>query len=250
MQPFSLTAARWLAKDQFSMAARFSVVLLTAPPPGHGGEAGGPFTKIDGREALLRSAELFLNRPNITQIQIVFDPDAMEESKRKFGGHLSFSGVKLIAGGPRWIDQIAAAAPTIAADVTHVILHDTARPAVAYSDLDNLLEAAEKNPVVVLTAPLRANLVEVDEHAAPVGMRSSTHFVQLLMPQAFRKDRFEQLAASKQEPHASEMTLLKGSPLNVRCAGAGDAALMKTMLNLLPKPKVKGPLSPFEEAQW
>ena len=30
----------------------FSVVVLTAAPPGHGSEAGGAFVKIDGREAL------------------------------------------------------------------------------------------------------------------------------------------------------------------------------------------------------
>jgi hypothetical protein len=83
-----------------------------------------------------------------------------------------------------------------------------------------------------------------------VAWRQSTEFVNLLTPQAFRKDKFLQMATSKQEPHASELTILKGSPLNVRCAGGGDAALMKSMLMHLPKPKMKGPLTPFEEAQW
>src|SRR6478735_8409444 len=104
------------------MAATFSVLLLTAAPPGHAAEAGGPFVKVDGREALLRSTELFLNRPEIKQIQLAFTPDFMEEGKRKYGGHLSFSGVKLVAGGPRWIDQIAAAAEKIADEATHVIV--------------------------------------------------------------------------------------------------------------------------------
>ena len=45
--------------------AVFSVLLLTAPPPGLSGEAGGSLVKIDGREALLRSVELFLNRENV-----------------------------------------------------------------------------------------------------------------------------------------------------------------------------------------
>src|SRR4051812_42763351 len=129
------------------MPATFSVLLLTAAPPSHGAEGGGPFVKIDGREALLRSAELFLNRPEIKQIQLVFPPDGMEEYKRKFGGHLSFSGVKLLAGGPRWMDQIAVAVDKIADEASHVIVHDTARPAVPYSDLDALLEAGAKKDV-------------------------------------------------------------------------------------------------------
>jgi 2-C-methyl-D-erythritol 4-phosphate cytidylyltransferase len=232
------------------MAATFSVLLLTAAPPGHGAEAGGPYVKIDGREALLRSAELFLNRPQIKQLQIVFDEDCMEENKRKFGGHLSFSGVKLVPGGPRWIDQIAAGAQKLDDEATHVIVHDTARPAVSYSDIDALLEAAEKNPVVVLTAPLRANVIEVDETSHPVACHQSTQYVQLLTPQAFRKDKFLSMAKSRQEPHASEMTLLKGSPLNHRISGPGDASFAKSLLSHLPKPKIRNPLSPFEEAQW
>ena len=64
------------------------------------------------------------------------------------------------------------------------------------------------------------------------------------------KARFEQMANAKQEPHASEWTVLRGSGLNVRVNNAGDASLVKAMINLLPKPKVRGPTSPFEEAQW
>ena len=87
---------------------KFSVVLFTAPPGGTAGPGDGAYVKIDGRESLLRAVELFLNRSNIGQIQLVVDDAMMEEAKRKFGGHLAFSGVKLVTGGPRWIDQIAA----------------------------------------------------------------------------------------------------------------------------------------------
>src|SRR6266700_327297 len=116
--------------------AAFSVIVATAAPPGMGAESAGAYVKIDGREALLRSVELFLNRDNIKQIQLAILPDSLEEIKRKYGGHLGFSGVKLLSGGPRWIDQIAAAGANISADATHVIVHDAARPAVPFSDID------------------------------------------------------------------------------------------------------------------
>jgi len=232
------------------MPATFSVLLLTAAPPGHAVESGGPFVKIDGREALLRSTELFLNRPQIKQIQLVFTPDFMEEGKRKYGGHLSFSGVKLVTAGPRWIDQIAAGAQKLSDEATHVVIHDTARPAVAYSDIDALLEEAEKKPIVVLTSPLRGDLVEIDQTGQPVSVRRSGEFVNLLTPLSFAREKFLHMAQNKQEPHASELCLLKGSPLNMRCSGPADAAFMKSLLMHLPKPKIKSPLSPFEEAQW
>jgi 2-C-methyl-D-erythritol 4-phosphate cytidylyltransferase len=234
------------------MPATFSVLLLTAAPPGQVTEAGGAFVKVEGRESLLRSVELFLNRDNVKQIQIVFNADDMDEAKRKYGGHLSLFGVRLIASpGPKWFDQIAAAAEKVAASETsHVIVHDAARPAVAYSDIDCVMSAAEKHAIVALTSPLRTNLVELDEGHNPVAYHLSNRFVQLLTPQVFSKEKFAELAKSKQDPHASGVHLEKGSPLNVRVGGSGDAGFVNTMIKMLPKPKIVAPSSPFEEAQW
>ncbi|MDB5291941.1 MAG: 2-C-methyl-D-erythritol 4-phosphate cytidylyltransferase [Phycisphaerales bacterium] len=230
--------------------AIFSVVVATAAPPGQGAEAGGAFLKVDGREALLRSVELFLNRDLIKQIQLVVLPDELEEAKRKYGGHLGFSGVKLIAGGPKWLDQAAAAAKTLAPEATHVILHDAARPAVPYSDIDALLEVAQKHEAVVLTAPVRSTLVEVDEGGNALAYHAPKTFVQLLTPQGFSRKKFLEMAEGGREIHASQVTLLKGSPLNIRLGGPGDSSLAKVMLGMLPKAKIKPPSSPFEEAQW
>jgi len=228
----------------------FSVILLTAPPTGLATEAGGPFVKVDGRESLLRATELFLNRDNIKQIQLVFTPDMLEEGKRKYGGHLSFSGVKVVSAGPKWIDQLIAAAEKISDEATHVLIHDAARPAVAYSDIDAILEAAEKHPAVALATPSRTTLVEVDEGGGALAYHPPRSFMHLLTPQVFTKEKFLELTKAKREPHAAELTLLKGSPLNLRLGGSGDAGLVGAMLKMLPKAKVKPPSSPFEEAQW
>ena len=232
------------------MPATFSVVLLTVPPTGLTPEGGGAFVKIDGKESLLRAVELFLNRDNVKQIQIAFTPEAIDEAKRKYAAHLSFSGVKVLTGGPKWIDQVAASSGKISDEATHVVLHDAARPAVAYGDIDALLEAAEKHAAAALAAPLRAPLVEVDEGGNALAFESAGRFHQLLTPQVFTKARFEEMARSRKEPHASELTLVKGSGLNQRINSAADVSLVKAMMNLLPKPKIKGPSNPFEEAQW
>jgi 2-C-methyl-D-erythritol 4-phosphate cytidylyltransferase len=230
----------------------FSVLLLTAAPTSQPAEAGGAFVKVDNRESLLRAVELFLNRDNVTQIQLVLPADTADEAKRKHGPHLSFSGVKVLTGGPRWMDQIGAAAGTISPDCSHVLLHDAARPAVPYSDIDALMASAPdmKLPCTCLASPARNTLVETDYHGHPKTYHHADHFLNLLTPQLFTRDRFNQMAESKQEVPPAETALLKASPLNLRLSGPGDAALLKTMLSLLPKPK-KNPLNnPFEEAQW
>ncbi len=230
--------------------AVFSVLVLTAAPPTQALEAGGAYVKIDGREALLRSVELFLNRGDVKQIQLVIDPEDLDEAKRKYGGHLGFSGVKLITGGPRWVDQVAAAGKTIAPECSHVIVHDAARPAVPYTDIEAVMACAESHPAVALVSPVRTTLVEVDEGGNALACHFPTRYMHLLTPQAFSKDKFEEMAGSGREVHASEMTLVKGSPLNVRIGGSSEERLAKAMLNMLPKPKTKAPINPFEEAQW
>ncbi|HWB52627.1 MAG TPA: 2-C-methyl-D-erythritol 4-phosphate cytidylyltransferase [Tepidisphaeraceae bacterium] len=233
------------------MSATFSVLILTAAPSGQATEAGGAFVKIDGRESLLRSVELFLNRDAVKQIQVAFLPEHAEEAKKKHGAHLSFSGVKVVTGGPRWMDQVVAAKEKISPDVTHVILHDAARPAVPYTDIDALFESAEQTDksAIVLTSPVRSSLIEVDPSGNAISYHTAQSFAQLLTPQAIKRERFMQMAESKTEIPAYEVELLKGSPLNIRVGGSGDASFARAMINMLPKPKIKA-ASPFEEAQW
>lgn len=237
------------SKRSDTMAAAFSVVVVTAAPMGMAAEAGGPIVKVDGREALLRSVELFLNRENVKQIQLVFQPDFLEQGKTKFGGHLSFSGVKVAGGGPAWLDQLVAASERLAGDASHVIVHDAARPVVPYTDIDQLMLEAEKHPVVALSSPVRSALVELDPHGGPVALRAAPEFAQLVTPLVYTRDRFLSMCKSRQEVHASELTLLKGSPLNVRVGGSGDAGIAKALLHMLPKKKASA-LGAFEEAQW
>lgn len=232
------------------MAAMFSVLLVTAAPPGQSAESGGVFVKLDNnRETLFRSVELFLNRDNIQQICVAFSPEKIEDAKRKFGSHFSFSGVKVLTGGPRWMDQVAAFAEKLSEGATHVIVHDGARPAVPYGDIDAILETACQAPAAALATPVRNPLVELDEGGSPIGYHTADRFMNLLTPQAFDRATFLEMARTKREVHASKITLVKASPLNVRVSGPADASFVRAMINQLPKPKIKAN-NPFEEAQW
>lgn len=230
--------------------ATFSVLLLTASPPGQGGEGGGAYLKIDGRESLLRAVEMFLNRDNVKQMQLVVPASGAEEAKRKYGANLGFSGVKLVTGGGKWMEQIQAGAKTISSDCTNVIVHDTARPAVPYTDIESAMTAAESSDAVVLAAPIRATLLEVDEGSNGLAYHLPSQFLQLQTPQIYSRKMLEQIAASGKEPHPSQLKIVKGSPLNVRLATAADASFVRAMMNMLPKPKTRAASSPFDEAQW
>ena len=165
--------------------AIFSVALLTAVPPGLSGEAGGAFVKIDGRESVLRAVEMFLNRDNVRQIQLIVPHATAEDAKKKFGANLAFSGVKLAAGGTRWMEQLQAAAKALADEITHVIVHDAVRPAVPYTDLESAMAVSEKADAVMLASPVRGPLMEVDEGLAALAQHPASGFMLVQTPQIF-----------------------------------------------------------------
>jgi 2-C-methyl-D-erythritol 4-phosphate cytidylyltransferase len=232
------------------MERKIGVVIYTAAPVDQSGEAGGAFVKVDGRECLLRSVELFVNRPETARIVVVVDEDEAGDAKRRFSAHFGLTGVQLAVGGPRWLDQAAAALPKLPTEATHVILHDAARPIVPFGDIDALIEAAGEYPAAALSSPVRGTLVEVDGHGHAKGYAGATRFLQLLTPQIFTREQFEKMASTGIETAAHDLGLVKGSPLNLRVGGPGDERLARTMLGLLPKPKVAPTGNPFEEAQW
>lgn len=231
------------------MSAIFTAIIVTAAPPGLAAEGSGIMAKVDGREVILRSVELFLSRDNVKQVLLVITPEAEEEIKRKYGGSLGFLGVKVVIGGKKWNEQIVAAAARVDAESTHVLIHDAARPVTAVSDIDAIIEAADKNPAVMLATPLKTGLIELDEGGGPVATHTPSSYMQILSPQALNRSRLTALVAGK-EIHPSEWTIVRGSPLNVRVTSGADASLAGAMLKLLPKPKIKAPSNPFEEAQW
>ncbi len=231
--------------------AVFSVVIVTVPPFGAAGEPDSAFIKIDGREAVLRSVELFLNRDEIKQIQLVVHPDTLEEAKRRHGGHFGFAGVRLLAAGPRFVDQMAAASEKLSADCTHVLIHDAARPAVPYTDLEAALASANtKSSATALAVPVRGAIAQLDEGGNPVGFVPEASYMLVATPVVLTRAKFMELAKAKREIHASDLTLIKGSPLNARLASTADASMVRAMISMLPKPKPRVASSPFEEAQW
>ncbi len=229
----------------------FAVVIVTAPPFTPGAEASASLAKIDGRETLLRTVELFLNRDEIKQIQLIIPTELLEDVKKKHGAHLGFAGVKVAAAAPKFGEQIAVAAQKLAAEATHVLVHDAARCIVPYTDLEALMSLASgKAPATALSYPVRNGMVELDEGGYPVGIVEPNRFAQIVTPLLLTKAKFLELATAKREPHGSELALLKASALNIRVGGASEGNIAKSMLNMLPKPKPKAGLTPFEEAQW
>lgn len=226
----------------------FGAVVFTAPDVS--GSAGGAMLKIDGRESLLRSLELFVNRESVPQIIAALLPDEAEEIKRKLSSHLMILGIRAVTAGPGLREQMAASLEKLPAEVTHVILHDASRPLVSPLDVDALMDAARKSAAVALVGPVNAGLVSLDETGTLTDLRTAKSQRQLLTPWCLKRDVFEQLIKTGPTGVLSRLVPLESSPVNVRVSGGADASIARALLPLVPKPKPKAASNPFEEAQW
>lgn len=229
--------------------AKFGVIVFCAAPDGSSSPAGA-MVKIDGREAVLRSVELFVNLPDIAQIIVGFSPADAEAAKTKFGSHLMIMGFKAATGGPGLRDQLKACAEKLPGDVTHVILHDAARVAVSPIDLEKLIEIAAKHDAAALVTPLTGTVVTLDESGTlsdPTPGKSRRY---LVWPQVFSKRTFDEVIAKGFDAVLSRIVPVESSALNVRANAGSDASFIKAAINLLPKPKSKASTNPFDEAQW
>lgn len=228
---------------------KFAVFLVTAPPTGD--QLAGAFIKVDGRECLLRSAELFVNREDVVQTLTCFETDAGDEARRQFSGHLSFTGVQLADSADGWMGQIQSMIGRLSPEATHVLVHDAARPAVAYSDLDALAAAVAAAPGKMhsLSAGIGADLGETDAIGGILAYHPADSYRLLVWPRAFPVAALDQLVAGS-VPGSGDVRAVSGLPLNTRCDGPADAKRVAAMIKLLPERKKEAPLHPFEDARW
>ena len=230
--------------------SKFGVIVYTAAPDASSSPQGA-FVKVDGRECVLRSVELFVNQPDVAQIVVAFSPADADQAKQKFGSHALIMGFKVATGGPSLRDQMKAAAEKLPDDVTHVIVHDAARVAVSAIDVERLFEGAAQRDAVALVAPvLSGTIVRVDESGTLVEATPGKALRQLATPQAFARTTFDEFVAKGIDAVMSRIVPMESSPLNLRVNDARDAGLAKALIALLPKPRARASSNPFEEAQW
>ena len=172
-----------LRPQTFSPPARFALLLPAAGAgqrftAAHHDPAGKkPPAKIevdlDGKPVFLRAIEAFRHRPDVVQTLLAVHPDHAESFRFKWGDKLAFSGVTVIPGGrrERW-ETVSLMLEHLDAEVTHVAVHDAARPLPAGGEafIDRVFAAALKFPAVIPGYPVANTLKKAatfDEDNAP-----------------------------------------------------------------------------------
>ena len=153
----------------FGRSTLFPVqIALIIPAAGSGtrySASGGMRSKLDedlgGRPVLQRTVENFVNHaevgPLIKAILVAgpHDSEAFAEFKGRHGDRLALLGCTLLRGGAAFRYETvqaalaALAALPVASEITHVAIHDAARPCTSQELLQRVIEHAARHSAVI-----------------------------------------------------------------------------------------------------
>ncbi|MCC7408070.1 MAG: 2-C-methyl-D-erythritol 4-phosphate cytidylyltransferase [Phycisphaeraceae bacterium] len=116
-----------------------------------------------GKPVFQRTIDLFIHRPEVSQVILAVSPDGYDAFKSHWGAQLGFLGVTLVRGGTvdRW-ETVRKALDAVKPDATHVAVHDAVRPLTSPSLIDRVFEASVKHPAVIPGVPVNATLKRVE----------------------------------------------------------------------------------------
>lgn len=217
-----------------------------------------PFVPLGGRAVWLHSAERFLNRADVKQVIVVIAEEDREEFNRKFGANIAILGVEVCSGGAERSDSVQNALTLVKDDVDLVAVHDAARPCLAEKWIDAVFAAAEKDGAAILAVPVPGTLKQVDKQKHIEQTVDRRNLWEAQTPQVFRRDLLTKAYAARAgqpvtddaglvEKLGQQVTIVEGSPLNLKITTRDDLKLAEQILKVLPKPKADGFSHPFAD---
>jgi 2-C-methyl-D-erythritol 4-phosphate cytidylyltransferase len=212
---------------------------------GDGAAGGSPkaFVPLAGRCLLLRSLEALAASEEVDLVVPVVAREAMprlgalESELRKIP--------KLrpaVAGGVERQDSVRCGLEALPAEVTHVAVHDAARPLVRPRDVSRVVRAARSSGAALLAVPVRDTIKRVESgRVVATPPRSECYAAQT--PQVFRIDWLRDALAkadadgvrgtddaSLVERLGVAVEVVEGDPANLKITSAADLALAEVWL--------------------
>ena len=190
--------------------------------------------EIGGRTILERSVAAFASHPQVTDVIVALPADLVAAPPAWLG---QYDRIRVVAGGARRQDSVAAAFDAVAVGAEVVLVHDAARPFVSAFLIARCIEAAAKFGGAIPAVPVVDTVKRVKADAGvPVITgtipRESIYLAQT--PQAFRRevlkaaveagraglDGTDEAALAEHAGHA--VRVVEGESGNVKITTAAD----------------------------
>ena len=244
--------------------AKFAVILAAAGQSSRFADKNykKPFAPLGGRAVWLHSAERFLNRPDVVQLILVIAAEDREYFQFKFASNAAILGIEVVDGGAERADSVSNGLARVKPEADFVCVHDAARPCLADAWIDRIFQAAEKTGAAIFAIPVANTLKRVGQDHVIQETVSRGGLWEAQTPQVFRRDLLVEAYAKRGsfqptddaqlvERLGRKVTVVPGSPVNLKIATREDLRLAEQALRALPKPKLQGPLHPFaDDDMW
>lgn len=215
-----------------------------------------PFALLGGRAVWLHSAERFLNRDDVIQVILLVAPEDREDFDFKFSANIAILGVQVVDGGAERADSVQNALARVKPEADFVCIHDAARPCLASEWIDTIFAAAASSGAAIFAIPVAGTLKRVGQDRAIQETVPRTGLWEAQTPQVFRREWILEAYAQRGGFQATDdaqlverlgkkVTVVPGSPINLKIATKEDLRLAEQAIKALPKPKLEGPLHPF-----
>ncbi|MCE5303447.1 MAG: 2-C-methyl-D-erythritol 4-phosphate cytidylyltransferase [Planctomycetaceae bacterium] len=220
-----------------------------------------PFAPLANKPVWLHSAERFLNRGDVSQTILVIAPEDRESFHMKFSANVAILGIEVIDGGAERADSVEAALARVQPSANFVCVHDAARPCLADAWIDEIFAAAEKTGAAIFATPVAATLKRVGPDRKIIETVPRDNLWEAQTPQVFRRQLLLDAYAARAGFQATDeaqlverfghpVTVVPGSPINLKITTKEDQRLAEQALKAMPKPKLPGAMNPFADDRW
>lgn len=221
-----------------------------------------PFAPLADRAVWLHSAERFLHRQDVKQLILVISAADREYFDFKFSSNVVILGIEVVEGGKERADSIERAMARVKGDIDFIAVHDAARPCIADEWITRVFEAAEISGAAILALPVAATLKRVKANQTIEETVSREGLWEAQTPQVFRRQLLLDAYAKRGSFQATDdaqlverigqpVTVVQGSPINMKITTQEDMRLAEQALKAMPKPKFKGAGHPFaDDDMW
>ncbi|MEM9411364.1 MAG: 2-C-methyl-D-erythritol 4-phosphate cytidylyltransferase [Planctomycetota bacterium] len=217
-----------------------------------------PFAVLNRKAVWLHSADIFLKRDDVKQVIVVIAEDDRENFMAKFGANLAVLGIDVVLGGKERSDSVQNALKKVDDSIGFVAVHDAARPCVSDEEIENVFAMARTSNAAILATPVANTLKKSAPDKSIAGTVDRSGLWNALTPQVFEKqlllDAYSKLGEQRATDDAQvveltgqNVSLVEGSPLNIKITTKRDLNLAAACMAAKPKPKLNSPAHPFAD---
>ncbi len=227
----------------------FAVILAAA---GKSSRFGDPFNKkvfanIGLKPLWMFAAETLSKRDDVGQLILVISSDDKDLFREKYAGSAAMLGFQIVVGGSERADSVLNGLRHVRDDLPFVATHDAARPCLANAWLDAVFAAAKRTGAAILATPCHSTLKRVDGQGKIIETVSRQALWLAQTPQVFRTQLLSDAYRAHPQPSAATdeasiveafghpVTVVEGSPLNIKVTTQADLKFAEQALKVLPK---------------